>query len=544
MSSGASTSDKYLALAKSAFETLKTRVNAMSKPAKILAASTFVAAALIIGFFSWKSGETNWTTLFSAMDREDAAAVVTKLKELKVPHKINEDGSAISVPEDKVRELRLELASAGLPRGGGVGFESFDKMRLGATEFEQRVLFRRALEGELARSIDTLQSVQSARVHLVLPERSVFVGKTDPASASVILKLRGARTLGPSEVAGIVHLVASSVAGLAPERITVVTTDGAMLHKPRKPGDDGSSEEEQTGNGRQLESNLEDRARSMLEKVVGVGHVDVRVSADIDRSRVERTEDHFDPKNQIMRSEQRTVERTGGVDPAGVTGVPGAESNLPNGTAKPEATGTPQQVTRESTTRNFEIDHVTEKRLVIGGAVHRLTVAVVVDGHDRSKEDIDRLAALVKSAVGADDRRGDVVTVDSVPFLEVEQVPPIPEPQTLMSLVPKKFQKFVPVAVAGLGVLVLLVLVLAVKRSFGKSAAARAVAAAAVAAETKAASNVTVIAEAMTVDDSEEATMEPSELRSKAHSRAAADPATAALVLRFWLDAKGGTPLA
>ena len=532
MNSGASTSDKSIALAKIYFDKARAKIATMSRPAKVMAISTAIAAALIIGFFSWKSTETTWTTLFNNLDREDAAAIVAKLKESKVPHRIGEDGSTIQVPEEKVRELRLEMASGGLPRGGGVGFESFDKMRLGATEFEQRVLFRRAQEGELSRTIDTIAAVQSTRVHLVLPERSVFVGRTDPASASVVLKLRGGRTLGPAEVAGIVHLVASSVAGLAPERVAIVTTEGTMLHKPRKPGEEG--EEDQTTNARSLESNLEERARSMLEKVVGPGHVDVRVSADVDRSRVERTEDHFDPK-QVIRSEQKSIERTGNVDP-GATGVPGAESNLPTGSAKPAPTGTGETVTRESSTRNFEVDHVTEKRLVLGGTVRRLSVAVVVDGSNRSKEDTERLAALVRSAVGADEKRGDVVTVDSVAFLSTEPAAPVVLPPVFT--IPSKFQKYVPVAACGLLGVVVVSTILMMKRRAKKARVKKA--ALALAESVK---PVAMLAEPLT-PELLEPVIAPNELRAKAHERAASDPATAALVLRFWLDARDGAPLA
>ncbi|MBX3186758.1 MAG: flagellar M-ring protein FliF [Labilithrix sp.] len=495
----------------------------MSKPARVLVLST-VAAALVIGAtVAYRSTETSWATLFSNLDREDAASIVAKLKEMKIPYRVEGDGGSIEVPEAKVREVRLELAGAGLPRGGGVGFESFDKLRLGATEFEQRVLYRRALEGELARTIDTIAVVQSSRVHLVLPERSVFVGRSEPASASVVLKVRAGRALGAAEVAGVVHLVSSSVAGLAPERVAVVTTSGTVLHKPRREGEAGGAagDDEQSSSARSLEATLEERARAMLEKVVGAGHVDVRVSADLEHARIERVEDRYDPKTPILRSEQSTTERAAG--DTSVTGVPGAESNLPDGASKPGAGEKTDGILRQSHTRNFEVDHVTEKRLITSGTLRRLTVAVVVDGGGkdagRSREEMERLTSLVRSAVGADEKRGDVVTVEAVPFLEPPPADPAP-PKSPFQL-PARVQKYVPHAIGAAAGLSLLVALLIVRRWRRRARAAKAAAA-------------IVIAEP-DIAPPEDPGMTPEELRARAHDRAADDPATAALVLRFWL---------
>jgi len=493
--------------------------------------STAAAAILIVGYVGYHSSQTTWATLFSNLDREDASAVVAKLKEMKVPYRLEGEGS-VEVPQASVRELRLELAGAGLPRGGGVGFESFDKMRLGATEFEQRVLYRRSLEGELSRTIDTIAAVQSSRVHLVLPERSVFVGRAEPASASIVLKLRPGRLLGGSEVAGIVHLVSSSVASLTPDRVAIVTTDGSVLHKPRREGD-AATDEEQASAARSIEATLEERARSMLEKVVGIGRVDVRVSADLDRARVERVEDRYDPKGATLRSEQSSLERS--VMDRSATGVPGAESNAPEGAGRGDA-GAPEGTMRESRTRNFEVDHIVEKRLMTGGSLRRLTVAVVVDGNTpnketRSPEDIARLAALVRSAVGADERRGDVVTVESVPFLDTEPVAAPPE-RSLTSYVPERLRKYVPMAAAGVAAIVVFSSLIAVAR-MRKRARLRAQ------AEADAAASALVVAVdgdgAAEQDAVHIEMLDADELRARAHQRAADDPATAALVLRFWL---------
>ncbi|HVH41100.1 MAG TPA: flagellar basal-body MS-ring/collar protein FliF, partial [Labilithrix sp.] len=347
-------------------------VKGLSRPAKIVIVTTTLVLVAFGAWSGFRSSNPPYAVLFNNLDRDDAAAVVAKLKEMKVPYRLEGDGSVIEVPEEKAREVRLELAGGGLPRGGAVGFESFDKMRLGATDFEQRLLYRRALEGELARTIGTVAAVQTARVHLVLPEKSVFVSKNEPSSASVVLKLRGGRALGGGEVSGIVHLVSTSVAGLSPDHVAIVTTEGAVLHKPRRQGEDGANDDDRASHARALEATLEERARAKVEKVTGAGHADVRVTVDIDPARVERVEDHYDPAKTALRSEERNVERAGEEIP--VAGVPGAESNLPGGAARGAAAGAdggaPVQTagatgtSRESHTRNFEVDRITEKRTV------------------------------------------------------------------------------------------------------------------------------------------------------------------------------------
>jgi flagellar M-ring protein FliF len=546
-----SDSSSPLASARALFDRAVALLKGLSRPAKILLGTTAVALALTAGWLSMRSQFEPYAVLFSQMDREDAGSVVNKLKELKVPYKLGADGSSIEVPESKVHELRLELASAGLPHGGGVGFEGFDKMRLGATEFEQRVMFRRAMEGELGRTIASIEAVQSARVHLVLPERSVFAVRRDPASASVVVRLKTGRRLGPEEVASVVHLVAAAVPGLGPERVALSTTDGTILHRPRVVGPDdaangaamGGSDTDQTAQARALEAGLEERAKSMLERVLGPGRVDVKVSAEVDLSRLERTEDHYDPSKSAVRSEETLVERQATNDDT-VAGVPGAEGNLAtdaDGGAPTAAAGGPgaSPVTRETKTRNYEIDHVTERRISTQGAVKRLTVAVVVDGKPeagntpRPREELDKLAGLVRGAVGIDDKRGDVITVESVPF-HVE--PTLPEPPAATPKIPPKVQKWLPVA----GGVVGLVVIALVLRALRKAKKARAAALAAAAAEAAKKAETAQLGEGET-DEKRllEAAKTPIDFRAEAIRRAKEDPATAALVLRQWLGTAG-----
>lgn len=539
----------------------------MSKQARILVISTVVALVVLGTFFGMRGSNPTYATLFSNLERDDAAQVVAKLKEMKVPYRLEGDGTVIEVPEANARELRLELAGAGLPRGGAVGFESFDKMRLGATEFEQRIMYRRALEGELSRTIGSVAAIQNARVHLVLPEKSVFVSKNEPSSASVVLKLRGGRALGQGEVSSIVHLVSTSVAGLSPDHVSIVTTEGTVLHKPKALHGGGSGEgadggdDERAAQARQLEATLEERARSMVEKVTGPGKVDVRVTADIDSSKVEHIEDHYDPTKSALRSEEKSVERAGGEE-IPVAGVPGAESNLPGGAPRlgaaaapaPAASaanaadgGAPVQAApaaalaattaggtmRESHTRNFEIDHVTEKRTVNGGVLRRLTVAVVVDqgagvnGGLHSKEEMEKISSLVRNAVGYDAQRGDAVTVEAVPFLGGAAPEAAPEPSLLSRIPPKKLYG----AAGALALVTLVALALAV-RSMKKKSAVRTALAIASAKEKAAveAVQVEILAPEPKKDEGD-----PDELRRLVKERAQLDPATAALVVRSWL---------
>jgi flagellar M-ring protein FliF len=536
----------------------------LSRPARILLFSTSALAALSVAFFAYQQTHEPYSVLFAQLEQDDATAMVAKLKEMKVPYRLDSGGSTIEVPDSKVADTRLELAGAGMPRGGGVGFESFDKMRLGATEFEQRVLYRRALEGELARTIGTLSSVQSARIHLVLAEKSVFVTRAEPASASIVLRLRPGRVLGPSEVAGIVHLTAASVPGLTAERIALVTTDGQMLKKPHPSAAEGASFEADADDGspqHTIESQLEDRVRSMLERVVGAGHVDVRVAAETDPAQIEHVEDHYDPARTALRSEEVSLERAGGVLEDTVAGVPGAESSLPmggalstalastspakgdagapaKGDAGAPATGVASNAVasspfRESHTRNYEVDHVSDKRVVHAGSLKRITVAVVLDGVARTEggktielprdpAELEKLRALVRSAVGASDARGDVVTVDSAMF-DTAHTPVEGEASVVApAAVVKTWRSYRPAALAAAVVLALAVGATAWagrRRPTPPSPVLHALPSTAAPATQL------------------EAKKDNVDARAAATQRAAEDPATAALVIRAWLGA-------
>lgn len=530
----------------------------LSKPARVLVVSTAIVAALGLAWLGFRSAYEPYATLFAQLDREDAGAIVAKLKEQKIPYRVTGDGGAIEVPEARVHEVRLDLASAGLPRGGGVGFEGFDKMKIGATEFEQRVMYRRAMEGELARTITSLEAVKEARVHLVLPEQSVFAMRREPASASVVVRLRQGRALGPSEVASIVHLVAAAVPGLAAERVALTTTDGAMLHKPRAPGEGPDADASGTDPDRLAqahvdENRLEERVRSMLDRTLGPGHFDVRVTADFDLAKHEQLEDHYDPQKIAPRSKEDTIERAGAPNDDTTAGVPGAESNLPDekpgGGAAPAGSG---NVLRETHTVNNEVDHVQIKRSSTSPELKRLSVAVAIDGVPgqpgfvpRSKEEIDRIQRLVRGAVLADDKRGDVVTVECMPFAPPDAAPADAEAPPLVPI-PDKFKKWVPLAKVGLGVLGGLIALLMLRRMLKKRGPAAELALAKQSLQLGA--KLDDVMAAKGEGDAQTPVLEgqpeppklpevvlPEDQREEAIRRASVDPATAALVLRRWL---------
>lgn len=520
--------------------------------AKRIALVLLTSAVLIgVAAIAVVRSEVHYATLYSGLEPKDGADIVQKLNELKIPYKIEGEGTSIAVPAERVHALRLELAGAGLPKGGGVGNEIFDQSHLGATEFEQQVNLRRALEGELARSIMSIDAVQSARVHLVLPKRRIFSAKSEGASASVILKLRPGVEFRRREVGAIVHLVATAVPDLTDDRVTVVDTNGVTLHSPSTEGTlSRETEERNNEEARNAEIGIESRVRSLLERTIGAGAVDVRVKLELDRSTKERTEEHYEPTKTAMRSEQRT-EEVNGTEGATVAGVPGAQTNLPD--VDPSVASSQDAVggrglLRRSHTRNWEIDRVVEKILLPAGNVKRLSVAVLVDGrHEmkegqsvyvpRSVEELEALKNVVRGAVGFDPERGDVIELEGLRFERPEaEVADVPAPVPV-------WRKYVPYAAAGLlGLVVLASLVLVWRGRVKRHQVAREVAQLRADAEAQAVQSAQQIAEAETKLLESEPTERPPldahvavRRRTEAMEIATTDPATAAIVLRDWL---------
>ncbi|HEX4409623.1 MAG TPA: flagellar basal-body MS-ring/collar protein FliF [Xanthobacteraceae bacterium] len=410
-----------------------------------IAAMSAVTIALI-GFFAFlmmRVTAPQMTPLFTGLSLEDSASVAKELDHEAVPYELRNDGTTIMVGAERVARVRMSLAEAGLPKGGGVGYEIFDKSdALGTTSFVQNINNLRALEGELARTIGALDRVQAARVHLVMPDRPLFSRDKIEPSASIVLKVRG--SLDPSQVRAIRHLVASAVNGLKPQRISIVDERGQLLADGAaedSSGGDISSDERRSG----FEKHLREQVEGIVSSVVGPGHSRVQVSADFDFNRITQTSDKYDPDGRVVRSSQTREESTanGENNPNQVT----VGNELPNASQRQGggAEATPHDQSRKSEeVVNYEISKTTKTEIIEGGRVNRVSVAVLVDGsyakddkgdvtyQPRSKEELDQIGALVRSSIGFDQKRGDHVDVVNMRFAETPAMP-ISEPTSWLS---------------------------------------------------------------------------------------------------------------
>lgn len=397
-----------------------------------------VTLVVVVGFVAIMAlgARPSYRALFTNLSPEDAAAVVERLKERRIPYRLATGAGAIEVPEEMLPEVRLALATDGLPQSGGVGFELFDRNSFGATDFVQRVNLQRALQGELARSIRQFPQVTQARVHLTIPEKSLFVREAQRPQASVILQLKPGAVLQPSQLQGIVHLVASSVQGLQPHDVHVVDTSGKVLYSPRDGADAEGGLSRVAELQAELERRLEAKVQSILEPIAGPQKVVARVHVDLDPRRVEQTEEQYDPDRSAVRSEQRSSERSssGGM---GEQGVPGVLSNLGDQRAGSAGGPSGSNLQRENETVNYELNRLTRRTVAPIGEIRRLTVAVLVDGvkkkvvgkdgqetwavEPRPAEEVKRYEEIVKQAVGFNPQRGDQLQVASVPFERMEE---------------------------------------------------------------------------------------------------------------------------
>jgi flagellar M-ring protein FliF len=395
---------------------------------KIIALLVVVALVITAGILlmTW-SQKADQQLLFANLSEEDAGAIVQKLNEQKIPYTTS--GGGIMVPADKVYEVRLQLASQGLPQGGGVGYELFDKTSFTMTDFVQKLNYRRALQGELSRTIRSLAEVEQCRVHLAVPEKTLFVQKDDRPKASVLLKLRPGRRLSQAQVQGIVHLVSSSIEGLDPKDVTVVNNTGEMLTSvvDENFAETGSQFEYQ----RNYERDMETKVISMLEPVVGKGKVKARVAASFDFTKTEKTEEKYDPDSQVARSEQRNTEKS---TSAVSGGVPGTASNLPGRQQAAVQPGTPAVSEKKSETINYEITKTVSHVISPTGEIKKLSAVVLVDGTyasaqgqaekkytPRTEDEVKQFEDMVKKAVGFSTDRGDEVKVVNLPFETIPQ---------------------------------------------------------------------------------------------------------------------------
>jgi flagellar M-ring protein FliF len=382
--------------------------------------------------------------LFTNLNPEDAAGIVDKLKETKVPYETTGGGTTVLVPSAQVHELRLQLATQGLPHGGGVGFEIFDRSSIGMSDFVQKLNYRRALQGELARTIAQMPEIERARVHLATPERRLFSNEENRARASVVVSLRNGQALAKTQVNGIVHLVSSSVEGLQVKDVTVVDGHGRLLSSAAGGDDAAGLTGSQLEYQRTVEKDIETRIQTMLERIVGVNKAVVRVSSILDFRKVETTEEKYDPNSQVVRSEQRGQEKATGVN--GVSGgVPGVQSNVPEGAAQEPAQTSSSANQTKNETVNYEISRTVSRVVESTGSIKQLSVAVLVDGMyeggkasegektstsvakkyvARSEEDMKRIEEIVKKAMGYSANRQDQVQVTNVQFDIATEEPP------------------------------------------------------------------------------------------------------------------------
>ncbi|WP_295525362.1 flagellar basal-body MS-ring/collar protein FliF [uncultured Pseudacidovorax sp.] len=425
-----------------------------SQRLKLALGAVLLAAVAIAAVVMGRSSD--WRVLFSNLNDKDGGAIVAQLAQMNVPYKYTEGGGAIMVPAEKVHDVRLRLASQGLPKGSVTGFELTDTNRFGMTQFQEKLSFQRGLEGELTRSIQALAAVQSARVHLALPNQNGFFREQQKPSASVLLTLHPGRTLDRAQIAGIVHLVASSVPELSPAAVSVVDDSGKLLSATGDANANGSVDAQQLAYVQQLEQSYTRRILDMLEPVVGKQNVKAQVTADVDFSQTEATSEEHRPNlsqdASAVRSQQ-TIETVGATPPQ-PSGVPGAASNQPqppgapaapiNGQAAPlapngaqaqAAAGQRPPGKRESIT-NYEVDKTVRTVRGAVGNVKRLSAAVVVNYQGVADAQgkitptalpaaqLEQMTALVRESIGFSKERGDSVNLMNAAFMADGAVAP------------------------------------------------------------------------------------------------------------------------
>ncbi len=417
----------------------------LSRGRQLQLIGALAAAITLIVFILFWSVEPEYKLLYGKLSDQAAGEVVQALEAAGVPYKLDAQSGEILVPADQVHDVRIKLASQGLPRAEGSGYEMLEQgSRFGTSQFMEKARYHHALEGELARTINRFESVESARVHLAIPRQSVFLRERREPSASVLVNLKPGRSLDPGQVAAIVHLVASSVPKLKPERVTVVDQSGKMLTRAPSDSELGLSQT-QFEYKKKLEQEYVARIERILTPIIGFEGVRAQVDADLDFSVSEFTEERYNPDTPALRSEHTVEEeRSGGLD----GGIPGALTNqppaagvapeqVPGGEAAGGAGGTPSQRSRQAT-YNYELDKTVSHTRVAPGRLRRLSVAVVVDDKQvlqpdgsikrepLTPEELERIRALVKEAVGFSELRGDTLQVANVAFLGVQALPPAP----------------------------------------------------------------------------------------------------------------------
>lgn len=441
-------------------ENMLAKMNAMpaGKKTAILALLVMTIAGTML-LFSWIE-KADYQVLYSNLSEADAGRIVQELRDKKVPYRL-EGAGVILVPSSEVYDLRLDLASSGLPQGGSIGFEIFDNTSFTTSEFVQKLNFKRALEGELSKTIRSLTGVDQCRVHLVIPDKSIFAFQEEKpeTSAAVFISLAQGRKLNAHEIQGVVHLVSSSVEDLRPESITVVDSKGELLTRPTDDSLMGLSNT-QMEYQQSFEKNMISKITSILEPVVGRGKVQAKVSSQFDFTRSERTEETYDPEGVVVRSEQKSTEKT--TSGGGTAGIPGTASNLPGGAAG-QASSSGGQSQKQDEMINYETSKTIKRVVESPVTLERLTVAILIDGLlpsqeksvekpedyvKRSEDDIRYYEDIVRKTIGFTEDRGDEISVTVMPFTKIETGEIIEAKSNYMPLVFTVLKYFVPLVVA------------------------------------------------------------------------------------------------
>ncbi len=416
----------------------------LSRRNQIIVVGSALAAITLLSFFVWSMRSVAYRPLYADLPENDAGAAVRRLSELQIPYKLANGGTTILVPEPNLDELRLQLASEGLPERGRLGFELFDQSNFGATEFAEQVTFQRALEGELGRTITSLEEVKNARVHLTLPKRSVFLDSRQPAKASVVLELMPSAELTPEKTRAITKLVGSAVQDLPPEAVVVIDTSGRLFVQDRSEAEKYT--EEQIRYQREIEREIVRKIIETLEPNVGAGGLRANAVVECDWDSGEQTEEILDP-DAVLMTTQTSSEST---DLRLPSGAPGTESNLPRDPADPDSD--PRDVSRSVQTHNYETSKTVTHMKLERGSIKRMSVAVLVDYRQsldederkivrqpRDADELDALRDLAAAAAGIVPERGDQLTVRSLPFTILEPpltlpAPPLDPSDQLLSL--------------------------------------------------------------------------------------------------------------
>lgn len=395
--------------------------NKLSMQQRMMLVGIFAISLLLLGFVIFIFNEPTYTTLYSNLAGEDASKVIEQLTSQKVQYKIEDSGTTIKVPKDKVYEIRFSMASKGIPNSGIVGYEIFDKNTMGMSEFMQKLNYKRALEGEISRTIMQQSGIEGARVHIVFPEKSIFKEDKKEPTASVVLKMNTGIQVSQNNIIAISNLVASSVEGLKPGKVTVLDTQGRLLSREEDENSFTAASGKQYEIKSSVETYLAQKAQSLLDNVLGYGNSVVRVNVDLNFKQVDKTMESFDPNSQVAVSEQSVKSESAGLSMS--------DSNA---------------VTSENTTTNYEISKTIERVIDGAGNIQRVTIAAVINGvskqvkngdvtetviEPRSPEQLQKLEQIVRQAVGIDDSRQDQVSLVSIPFETnfVEELPKLEE---------------------------------------------------------------------------------------------------------------------